>query len=170
MKQNNFPIAYVLMVVAQILICNYFHLSQYVVLSILPVIVLCIPTKVGTFAAMCIAFATGLSVDWLAEGVIGLNTLALVPVALIRKDLITLIFGEELFERKEAFTIRKYGIGKVSFSLLTVQALFLLIYIWADGANLRPFSFNLLRFGLSLLAGYLLSLLVVDITAPDDRK
>ena len=170
MKRHNLIIIYLLMVVVQILICNYFHLSAYIMLSILPVIILCLPTKIGTVTAMLIAFATGLAVDALSEGMLGINTLSLVPVAFIRKSIINLIFGNELFERKDNISIRKFGYGKVSFSILIVQSVFLLIYIYADGAGTRPFLFNAIRFFLSLLSGYLLSLLIVDIIASDDRK
>jgi cell shape-determining protein MreD len=158
------------MVLVQILICNYFRFSAYIMLSILPVIILCLPTKIGTGPAMLIAFATGMAVDFLSEGMIGINTLSLVPVAFIRKSIINLIFGNELFERKDNISIRKFGYGKVSFAILVVQSLFLLIYIYSDGAGMRTFLFNAIRFSLSLLSGYLLSLLIVDIIASDDRK
>ena len=80
MRRSNFFLVYLLLVVAQILICNYFHLTPYVTLSLLPVMVLCLPVRVSTLGALFIAFATGMSVDFLAEGLPGLNTLALLPV------------------------------------------------------------------------------------------
>ena len=170
MRKSQFYLVFVLLTVVQMLICNYFHLSPYLMLSILPVMVLCIPLRVGTVGAMVIAFATGLVVDLLAEGTLGLNTLALVPVAYARKGVIRLIFGEELFARKEDFSVRKNGFGQVALAIFLVQALFLAIYVWADSAGTRPFSFNAIRFGVSLLAGWAVSLLVIDILAPDTRK
>ena len=119
---------------------------------------------------MCIAFATGFAVDLLSEGLLGLNVLALVPVAFVRKEVIRLIFGGELFARKEDFSVRKNGFGKVLLAIFLVQALFLLVYIWADGAGTRPLSFNAIRVGASLAAGVIVSLLVMDILAPDTRK
>ena len=170
MRKSQFYLVFVVLTVVQMLICNYFHLSPYLMLSILPVMVLCIPLRVGTVGAMVIAFATGLVVDLLAEGALGLNTLALVPVAYARKGVIRLIFGEELFARKEDFSVRKNGFGQVALAIFLVQALFLAIYVWADSAGTRPFSFNAIRFGVSLLAGWAVSLLVIDILAPDTRK
>lgn len=170
MRKSNFFLVYLLLTVAQILICNYFHLTPYVTLSLLPVMVLCLPVRISTTAALFIAFATGLSVDFLAEGLIGLNTLALLPVAFLRMPLIRLIFGEDLISRKEDFTVRKNGMGKVTLAILLVQALFLLLYIWADGAGTRPFWFNAVRFGASLLTGYLAALAVIGVLAPDTRK
>ena len=170
MRKAEFYLVYVLFTVAQMLLCNYLHVSPYLMLSILPVMVLCLPIRVPTVWAMVIAFLTGLAVDLLAEGVLGLNVLALVPVAFARKEIIRLIFGGELFARKEDFSVRKNGFGEVALAVFIVQALFLAVYIWADGAGTRPFSFNAIRFGVSLAAGVLVSLLVIDLLAPDTRK
>ena len=49
-------------------------------------------------------------------------------------------------------------------------ALFLVLYLWADGAATRPLLFNLIRFGVSLAAGMLLGIAVVDMLMPDDRR
>lgn len=170
MRKAGFWMVYVLLTIAQILICNYFHVTPYIMLSILPVMVLCIPIRVSTTGAMFVAFATGLAVDFLSEGLLGINALALVPVAFARKEIIRLIFGAELFSRKEDFSIRKSGFGQVSLAILLAQALFLVIYIWADGAGTRPLWFNAARLGASLAAGFLVSLLIVDTLAPDSRK
>jgi len=168
-KMNYFS-AYVLLIIVQILICNYFHFSAFVMLSILPVMVLCIPIRFSTPVVMLIAFATGWVVDVFAEGVWGLDILALVPVAFVRRSVIQAVFGEDLFARKEDFSIRRNGFGKVSLAVIIVQALFLLIYIAADGAGTRPFWFNLVRFAASLVAGYAMSMLIIDTLAPESRK
>ena len=84
MKQNYF-LMFLLILGVQLLICNYLHITAYLTLSLLPCAILLLPTKVGTTASMLIAFASGLTVDVLAEGVVGLNALALVPVAGARR-------------------------------------------------------------------------------------
>lgn len=168
--KNSFLGFYPLFVVAQMLICNYLHLTSYVMPSLLPALVLCLPTKVRTVPALFAAFITGLSVDLIAEGALGLNTAALLTVALVRRSLCDFIFGEDLVLRNEDFSIRKYGLPKVLFALFLVQSLFLAVYLWADGAVARPLTFNLIRFAASLAAGMLLSLPVVDMLTPDDRK
>ena len=170
MKKPIFWLIYVLLVIAQMLLTHFLRVSPYLTLCILPVMVLCISTRVPTWVTMVIAFLTGLAVDLLSEGIVGLNVLALVPVAFVRKEVIRLIFGDELFARKEDFSMRKNGFGKVALAIFLVQALFLGIYIWADGAGTRPLAFNAIRFGVSLGAGWIVSLLIVDILAPDTRK
>ena len=104
--RNSFTLTYILLTVGQMILSNYFHFTPYVMLTILPAMVLCIPTKTGTVKAMLIAFVTGLAVDFFAEGTLGINALSLVPVALLRKPVIDLFFGSEPFEQKENISVR----------------------------------------------------------------
>ena len=98
MNKDGHILTYILFVVAQMLLSNYFHFTPYVMLTILPVLVLFIHPKIGTVWAMFIAFGTGLAVDCFAEGLIGINAMSLVPVAFLRRPLIEAIFGNEPFE------------------------------------------------------------------------
>lgn len=167
---QNFGLLYFMLAAVQIIICNCFYFSPYVFLSILPAMVLCMPASWKTVPAMLTAFVTGLAVDLFGEGLVGINALALVPVALLRKPVVQAIFGKDLIEREEDFSFRKYGAGKVSAAVLIMQGLFLAIYITADGAGTRPFWFNASRFGASLAAGYVLSMIVAKVLLPEDRK
>ena len=167
MKQTRFLITFLLLLLVQICIANFFRLSQYVMLSILPAMILLLPIRHSTTPGLIIAFFTGLAVDLLSDGLLGLNALSLVPVAFCRIGIIRLIFGEEIFARKEDISIPRQGIWKMSVAILMAQAIFLLIYIWADGAGTRPLWFSGIRFAASLAGGYILSLFVANILAPE---
>ncbi|MBR1928099.1 MAG: hypothetical protein IJ840_10205 [Bacteroidales bacterium] len=168
--RNTFTVTYILMVVAQMLLTNYFHFTTLCMVTILPMMVLCIPTKVDMAWAMVIAFVTGLAVDMFAEGAFGLNALSLVPVAYVRKGLINMIFGSEPFEHKENISSKKYGFTRVSFAVIIVTLLFLAIYITADCAGTRPVWFMASKLGVSLLASYLVSAILVNLLSYDDRR
>lgn len=170
MRKNEFWAVYLLLLLAQLLLSNYFNISPYLMVTILPVMVLCIPIRVGPAPAMLIAFATGLVVDLLSEGLLGLNALALVPVAGLRFPLIRLMFGEELFARKEDFCPRRHGLGKAAAATFLALAVFILVYVWADGAGTRPFWFCAARWAASLAASLFLSLACLPNLAPDTRK
>lgn len=170
MRKSDFWIVYLLLLVAQLLLSNYFQLTPYVMLTILPVMILCIPIRVGTVGVLIIAFLSALVVDLLSEGVLGLNAFALLPVALLRNPVIRLIFGDEIFARNEDFSVQRSGFGKVALAVFLVQLVFLSFYVWADGAATRPLWFNLARIGASTFASFLLSLLVAGILAPDTRR
>ena len=160
---------YLILLLAQMVICNYFHLTYYVTLSLLPSLILFLPSRIGTVGAMLIAAATGLVVDALAEGLPGLNMFALVPVAFARRGILSLVCGSELYANGENLSMKKHGIGKVLTVLLIGQGLFLSLYIWADNAGTSPFWFSFLRFLCSLAAGVLLSLIAGDLLSDNSR-
>ena len=170
MKNPTFGIAYILLVIVQMVICNYFQFSPYLVISILPAMVLCIPLTISTNLCMLTALITGLSVDWLAEGLIGINASALIPVAYARKTLVRVFLGEDLISRKDTFSFRKNGIGKILMALLISYALFFAVYIFLDGAGVRPFMFNLTRFVLSILCSLIPGLLVTGSLTKEERR
>lgn len=156
----------ILMTLVQMVICNFFDFSLYLVFSILPAMIMCYPLSRGTVETMVVAFASGLAVDWLSDGLLGLNALALVPVALCRKPVVRLIMGEETIVREEDFTIRKNGFMKVSATLLAGEIIFFALYILADGAGTRPFWFDCARFFASVAASYPLAIAVTEIMSP----
>ncbi len=171
MRMNqNFGILYSLLLICQIILCNFSPLGPYIALSMLPAMILCIPLTVNTIWCMIIAFASGLAVDWMSEGLIGLNAASLIPVALMRRGIIRLFFGKDLLIRNDSFSFKKFGIAKVSAALITSSAIFFAIYVLLDGAGTRPAWFNLVHFGASLICSWLLALVVTHILTPDDRK
>ncbi len=171
MRTNgNFILLYVLLTIAQLIFCNYLNMSQFVIFTLLPGLILCMPLGVNTIFCMLIAFVTGLTVDWLGDGLIGLNALALVPVALLRKPLVSSIFGHDMVERQGSFSIYKNGLFDCAGATVIVTCLFLLVYIIADGAGTRPFWFNLVRFLCSGIVSSILCLIVLNVFNPRERR
>ena len=167
---QHFGILYCLLLIGQIVLCNYAALGPYIMLTMLPAMIMCIPTTVSTTACMLMAFASGLAVDWLSEGLIGLNAAAAVPVALIRNGAIRIFLGEDLITRGDRFSVRKNGLFKIAVTMFTALIIYLGIYVFLDGAGVRPTWFNLTRLGLSVVCCLPLSLIVTNILSPDDRK
>ena len=170
MKTQNFGLLYFLMVLGQMVLCNFADFSPFVMLTMLPAMVICVPLSVSTPACMLLAFATGLSVDWLSEGIIGINAASLVPVALMRKPLIRFFLGEDIITRSDSFSFRNNGLSKISFILIISTLIFLSIYVFLDGAGTRPAWFNLTRTGASLACDLILALIVTGILTTDDRR
>ncbi len=169
MSSRRFWTIYILLVICQMVLCNYFNLSPRVSASILPAMVVCIPRSVTTPWAMLIAFATGLLVDFAADAVPGLNALALVPVAFCRTGILRLILGGDISERTEQLSFRTKGFAKVSGICAIAVALFIAIYVIADGAGTRPLLFNLSRFAASAVVSFVLSLAVVAAFSPKSK-
>ncbi len=169
-KEQNFWVYYFFLLIFQIALCNFSPVGPYISLTLLPAMVLCMPLTVGSIGCMLIAFASGLAVDWMSEGLIGINAASLVPIAFARKGIIRLFFEEDLITRKDRFSFNRYGVAKVSAALVSVTAIFLLVYILLDVAGTRPQWFIWASFGASLLCNWPLALLVARILTPDDRK
>ena len=151
---------FVLMLVCQALIWNYADFSQYLTLCFLPAMILWMPVERNTLYAMIVAFLSGFAVDFFAGGMLGLSSLALVPVALLRRPIIILVFGSEVISRGDNLSSARHGLGKMALAVLLCSLLFFVIYVWADGAGTRPFGFNVLRVAISLAASVPVSLLL----------
>lgn len=167
---QHFGILYCLLLIGQLILCNYATLGPYIMLTMLPAMIMCIPTTISTAVCMLIAFASGLAVDWLSEGLIGLNAAAAVPVALLRNGAIKIFLGEDLITRGDRFSIKKNGLFKIAVVMFTALVVYLEIYIFLDGAGTRPTWFNFTRLGLSTICCLALSFIVINILSPDDRK
>lgn len=160
MRKPGFFIIYTLLVLVQILLCNFLNLSQYMVLSLLPALVLSLPIRYGNIAAMIVAFITGFAVDFFSTGMMGLTSLALVPVAAARNGIISLVFGEELFSRGEDISVRRQGVPKMLLAFVMASALYFIVFVWADNAGTTSLGFNLLRVLLSSVISALVSVFI----------
>ena len=144
-------VKYILLFLAQAALWNYFDFSQYLFIVFLPAMLLCLPVDRGPVYAMVVAFLTGLAADFLVTDQLGMTSLALVPVALLRRSVIRLVFGEELFSRGEELSFHRQGWQKFVPGVILVTAVFLLVYIWVDSAGIYSFGFCALKFALSLV-------------------
>ena len=170
MRDGGFILKYLVLLIAQVLLWNFFNFSQFLMLCFLPVMVLCIPIRHGTVYSLFFAFITGFIADFVSGGMLGLTSFALVPVALVRIPVLRLAFGQELFSRGDNISVHKLGAGKMFLGIVLVTTLFAILYIWADGAGTRPFWFNFLKVILTSAVSSILSLLVSFILCPDTNS
>lgn len=170
MSNYNFWGRFVLLFIAQLVLSNYFVFSPWIMATLLPAIVLCIPLSVGPIVAMLIAFATGLGVDFLAEGVIGLNALALVPVAFAREKIISAVFGPDLVSRKKPFTFRRNGFMSVVLATSIALIVFLILFVWVEAAGCRSFRFIVGKIAASYAASMVFCLLAIRAITPSNSR
>ena len=160
----------IVLLIAQVIVWSYFNLSQYVLLTFLPAMVLCLPVRMDAVKILIIAAAASLALDFLSHGILGLTCAAILPVALCRNLVVALVFGEELIEREEDLSFRRQGFFKMNLAVIICTALFLLVYIWLDGAGMRSLAFNGIRFGCSLAASLLVSIFVVSLLTDEKNS
>ena len=151
-RSDRLILAAILMVIlVQLVICNYLFFGPMVTLTLLPVTVLFIPLKHSIARTMLEAFLMGLVVDMLSDGVLGLNAAALVPVAFARDFFIRLFVGGDTLVRRDLVTVNKPGWFRMIAMISAATLFFLLIYVPLDSAGERSLGFNAARIGLSLL-------------------
>ena len=166
MTDRRYILFYVILTVVQIVFNNYFGLSRYVLISVLPVLVLMLPARLGRIVAMLVAFATGLVVDFFSTGMLGITSLALVPVALVGRPITSAAVARQGAIRED-ITFKRLGIVGISYSVALVCAIFFFIYIWADAAGTVGFWPSALRFLLSVLASTLVGVLIARQIRPE---
>lgn len=164
--RQRYVFTYLVLLVIQIICGGLLNLSQYVVLSFLPVMILSLPITRSTPRVLVTAFVTGLAVDFFTDGVLGLTVCALLPVAFARNALIRLVFGTELLSRQEDISIHKQGPAKVLLAILLATTLFFLIYIPVDCAGTRSGGFIALRTLFSVALSTPVSYYVAGVLAP----
>lgn len=160
---RSLTVKYILLLTAQIILWDFFNLTQFLTIVFLPAMILCLPVRRSQNSDMLIAFVTGFIADFLCGGQLGLTSLALVPVAFARRYIIMLVFGSELYSRGEDISFHHHGWGKILISIIMLTALFLLILIAADSAGTRPLWIDLVKFAASLLVSSPVSLYIAGI-------
>ena len=166
MKNYRYILLYLLMVIVQILLGNFFPLSRWVLISLLPALLLALPLDTRAILSMLLAFALGFAVDFFSNGMLGLTSLALVPAGLVRGPVIRMVFGDELSSRGDKLSLQRLGAPKMTLALILLCSLFFLVYIWADSASTVVFWQGALRFALSVLVSVPVCVFVMRLLRP----
>lgn len=166
MRDIRYIVIYVILVIAHIIMNNFFDLARYFLICVLPVLIIMLPSRVNVLWAMVIAFVTGFVVDFFSTGLLGLTSLALVPVALAIQPLTLLILGGEQMARGEDVTFTRAGISRIALSCLFACSLYFIIYVWADSAGTAGFWSALLRIFLSVVLSTPLCVVVAKLLRP----
>ena len=167
MKEYRFVIVFVVLTIVQIVLCNYLDLSRFVVLSVLPALILMLPLRYNSILMMVIGFALGFVVDFFSTGMLGLTSLALVPVALLRNNIAMLLFGDELGTREGDLGVSRFGIPKFVLATLILCSVYFLVYVWADSAGTGALWEVALRFALSTAVSTPVCVLLARILRPE---
>ena len=151
---------FVLLFILQLVISDYVHLGPWVTLTLIPLLIICIPLSRSPHAVLLIAFALGLGLDILSDGVPGLNAFAAVLAAAPRKFFYRILVNADRQDKTEVPKIREVGLLKYLKYLGVITALYLAAYILVDCVSFRPPLFLLGQFLISWVASTALCLLL----------
>lgn len=160
MRNGHYFVTFAILCLAQALISNYFLFSQYVLISLLPLLIVSLPSRYGTPAALGLAFVAGFVVDFVGGGTLGLTSCTLLPLALLRIPLLRLVSGEEIMTDRDDSPLAHQTTPEQALTMVLACVLFFGLYVWVDGAGMRPFWFNASRTLLSTVVSALLCVLL----------
>ncbi len=156
-------LTFVLIIIIQLLLDNYVDLGIYVYIAIFPYIILLLPFKYKGVSILFSAFAFGLLIDLLGNGVLGLNAGALTTMALCRRPFLKLVINEQSFNKLDTPSLPLLGASKYAIFLFLSYALFNIAFVILEGMMSYPFINTLLKVLISTLVNvgviFLMSLL-----------
>lgn len=167
MTTSRFTVLYIIVLFAQVVIGNYCDFTQLLFITVLPSMIMMLPPSVSTRKALTIAFFSALFIDLATESIIGINVFAAVPTALVRRPVITMLFGDDPDGRGKTISMSGTGFLQVCIMILISTAIFLALYLWADGAGL---GFSVAKFFVSLVASTICSIGACDLLASGHRR
>lgn len=155
------------LVLFQVVISSFLDVWPYLSLSLLPLLIVCIPPKVNSWTLLLIAFAAGVAVDFLSTGMLGLCSIALLPVAFLKTGAFRLVFGDEIFARDNNIPLARQSVDKIVLVTFLAVAVYFFIYVWVETAGTRPFWFCATKWALSTLVSTLVSVFCFNILFTD---
>ncbi len=160
MKQSNYFIIIAILCFAQALISNYLLFSQYVLISLLPVLVMSLPPRYNTVQALLLAFVIGFVADFIGTGALGLTCVALLPVALLRLPILRAVSEDDYLTYPLDTPFAHQSTSEMVLSCVFSCLLFFLVYVPFDDAGTRSLGFALLRILFSSIVSVLLCVLL----------
>lgn len=154
---------YLLLLCAQVLLWNFFNFSQFLMIAYLPALVLCLSLRRSSARDMILAFVFGFFCDFFCGAPLGLSSFALVAVAALRRPVIMLVMGSEVFSRGEDVSPYRQGWNKIAVTTIILTLIFLIIYVCIDSAGTRAFWVDLIKIGASLLLSTPISLYIIEL-------
>lgn len=159
-----------LLVIAQGALDNYVNLSVYIDIALPLFIILTLPYRLGTVPAMLAAFALGLVVDILGNGIPGMTSAALTAAALCRRGVLTLVTSRDTAVKEGRATIEAMGTPKFTVYSIPLILTYLLVYILVDLSGFRPAGQCLVRLLLSLAINTALLTALYAVITDSKRK
>lgn len=160
MKKPADLIFFALVFLLQLIVSDYLHLGPWISICLIPFLILHISLSRSPHAVMLIAFALGLGLDVLSDGVPGLNAFAAVTAAAPRKLFYRFFVNSDRQDKTEVPLLKEIGFVKYLKYLVSVTAVYTAAYTLLDCVSFRPVQFIFVKFAASTLVSTLVSLLL----------
>ncbi|MCF0172736.1 MAG: hypothetical protein HUJ91_03265 [Bacteroidales bacterium] len=153
-------IIYCVVIFTQIIVNNYVNLGPMVYICLLPLLIAYLPLEQPAWLSMLEAFAMGLAVDLLSDGVMGLNAGAAVLTAVVARPLFYPIFNKNNYSKKFIPSMGESSLWVHLRYFGLILIVYFAFYISFDGLTARTFVTSLSRLAFDVLTSLAVILLV----------
>lgn len=157
MSGTRYIIVGFVVLIIQLLICEFVNIWPPIYITILPLFILLLPTSLSTIVLLPSAFALGILVDALADGILGLNAASLTATAYTKMFFInrlTKYDSRELSEGIEEFSKKS---SKMFLLILFSYIVFFIFYTLLDGIGSGNILFVTIRLIINVLINTLIA-------------
>lgn len=150
----------VVVLLIQLLVCEFVNIWPPIYISIAPLFIILLPLSIGRLSLMFIAFGLGLLIDILSDGIAGLNAAALTAVAYSKDIYISYLTKYESQSLQIDYNITGDKFSKFVLLLILAFATFFFFYIILDGLGSSNMLFLLIRFIINVVINVLIAYLL----------
>ncbi len=151
MKRNSWILTYIILIIIQILTDGLLDTGIFVSLFPVMFIILTLPYKSGTISTLLVGFGLGLLVDFMGNGVIGLNAAALTAVSFCRQGLLQMIAGSYIMDNTERPDLFSLGYIKVIGYSALCSLIHLCVFVFTEHGGFSDILISLGRIGISTI-------------------
>lgn len=151
-----------IMIICQILLSEYVNIWPLVYIAIFPQFIILLPPSMNRTLYMLTAFALGLCIDLLSDGIMGLNAAALTAMAYVRPLVLKFTLPKGNLDNYENVPLIPRTVEIPTLVLITVLLLtvFFTVYILMDSAASFTLGYTLLKLLACITANTLVSILL----------
>lgn len=149
----------VLLFLLQVMVANHIDLGPYIFIGLLPLILMHIPATTSDALRMVIAFALGLLLDIMTDGVPGLHAGAATVLGALCGTIYRNRINTDWRNDSGVPTVLSIGPGYALYAFIATL-IYVSAYILLECATIRPFWFILLRILLSTAVSTLLTVII----------
>lgn len=150
----------VFLMLMQMLISGYVNIWPMLYIAVFPMLLIALPYNINRYIALLVAFGTGLLIDFVSDGVLGLNAAAATALMYFRGPFFHLIINKNTLENMTLLTERSIGTSKFILLSAFSYAVFFIFYIALDSGESTSFLYILLRFAINLTVNVALVVLL----------
>ena len=150
----------VILLLIQLLISGYVNIWPMLYIAVFPLLLITIPYNCNKTLAIVTAFAYGMIIDLLSDGVPGLNAAAAVALAYLRPLFFRLVIPKSTLENLTDVTTRH--ISFTQFLMITglSYSIFFILYIILDAWGYFSFLYTFARFIINIIANTAIAFLL----------